>query len=65
MIAVVTRVMGTWEFVFRDAVAPMLWTCTTAEQDDGRRLSSVRGARVFQRHLLERWPYLQGVGVSC
>ncbi len=42
-------------------VIPMLWTCTTAQQNDGRRLSSVRRAKIFQRHLLERWPFSQGV----
>jgi hypothetical protein len=81
LIAVARCVMGTWVFVFRVAVRerllsyarhwqvvvfPMLWTCTTAEQDDGRRLSSVRGAINFQRHLLERWPCLQeDTKVSC
>jgi hypothetical protein len=48
-------------------VIPMMWTFTTAEQDDGRGLGSVRGAGVFPRHLLERWPCSLGVNqpVSC
>jgi hypothetical protein len=82
LIAVVRCVIGKWVFVLRpkgcragaiaflcaplQVVIPMLWTCTTAEQDDGRRLGSVRRAAIFQRHLLERWPSSQGVkAVSC